>query len=43
MSGDAFDAGTKYEDFIGSKITFKGRSAVKMKKVDSTIIAGLLT
>ncbi|HRG02425.1 MAG TPA: hypothetical protein PKZ75_15015 [Bacteroidia bacterium] len=43
MSGDAFDAGTKYEDFIGSKVTFKGRSAVKMKKVDSAIITGLLS
>ena len=42
VSGDAFDAGTKFEDFIGSKVEIKGRSNVKMKKVDSTIIAGLL-
>lgn len=42
MSGDAFDSGTKFEDFIGSKVSFKGRSKNKPKKVDSTIIAGLL-
>lgn len=42
LSGDAFEAGVKFEDFIGSKVTFKGRSTVKAKKVDSTIIAGLL-
>jgi hypothetical protein len=42
LSGDAFDAGTKFEDFIGSKVSFKGRSSVKFKKVDSAIIAGLL-
>ncbi len=43
MAGDAFDAGTKFEDFIGSKVSFKGRSNVKMKKVDPAIIAALLT
>jgi hypothetical protein len=42
LSGDAFDAGMKFEDFIGSKVTFKGRSSVKMKKVDSSIVAALL-
>ena len=43
ISGDAFDAGTKFEDFIGSKITFKGVSSVKMKKVDPDIIPDLLS
>lgn len=42
ISGDAFDTGVKFEDFIGSKVTFKGVSSVKMKKVDSAIIPGLL-
>ncbi len=40
---DKFESGTAMGDFQGSTLTVKGRSNVKMVKVDSTIIAGLLS
>ena len=41
-SDDKFESGTAMNDFQGTTLTIKGRSNVKMVKVDSTIIAGLL-
>jgi hypothetical protein len=38
-----FESGTAMGDFIGSTLTVKGRSSVSAVKVDSTILAGLLT
>lgn len=40
---DKFEAGTAMGDYQGSTITIKGRSKTKMVKVDSSIIAGLLS
>lgn len=40
---DAFVAGTAMNDFQGDTIVVKGRSKTKALKVDSTIIAGLLS
>ena len=40
---DKFESGVALNDFQGTTLTVKGRSDVKMVKVDSTIMAGLLT
>jgi len=38
----AFNSGTALNDFIGTDLTIKGRGTVPAKKVDPTILAGLL-
>jgi hypothetical protein len=40
---DAFVAGTAFNDYQGDTIVIKGRAKTKALKVDSTIIAGLLS
>lgn len=39
----AFNSGTALGDFIGTDVTVKGRATMPAKKVDPTILAGLLT
>lgn len=39
----AFNSGTALNDFIGTDLTVKGRGTMPAKKVDPTILAGLLT
>ncbi len=39
---DAFETGVAFNDFMGSKVTIKGRDKTKFLKVDSAIVAGLL-
>lgn len=39
----AFNSGTVLNDFIGTDLTVKGRGTMPAKKVDPTILAGLLT
>ena len=39
----AFNSGTALGDFIGTDLTIKGRATMPAKKVDPTILAGLLT
>ena len=39
---DKFESGVAFGDFQGTTLTVKGRSSVKMVKVDPTIIAGLI-
>ena len=38
----AFESGTAMGDFIGTTVTVKGRATAMAKKVDPTILAGLL-
>jgi hypothetical protein len=38
-----FESGTALGDFMGSTLTVKGRAKAAAKKVDPTILAGLLT
>jgi hypothetical protein len=38
-----FESGTAMGDFMGSTLTIKGRAKAAAKKVDPTILAGLLT
>lgn len=38
-----FESGTALGDFIGTTLTVKGRATVAAKKVDPTILAGLLS
>jgi hypothetical protein len=38
-----FESGTALGDFIGTTLTVKGRATAAAKKVDPTILAGLLT
>ena len=40
---DKFESGTALGDFMGTTLTIKGRATAKAKKVDPTILAGLLT
>ena len=39
----AFNSGTALGDFIGTDLTIKGRATMPAKKVDPSILAGLLT
>ena len=39
----AFNSGTALGDFIGTDLTIKGRATMPAKKVDTSILAGLLT